>query len=107
MHFDSNTILPTVQLLLSGIVLPALLGWLVKHSGTAKEHARTAALQAIAEGVAGMVIANNPANRWAQLLAETVKQLRIAPATPTANSEALTRAATAALIKLGAKPPTS
>lgn len=100
---NQNTILPVVQSLVS-VLVPALLLWIGKHVHSGKDSARAAALQAIADGAATLVLANNPNNGWAQLLKRTIEQLKDIPATPTTNAAALERAAANALTKLGVKP---
>ena len=104
MKFDASSILTTAQLIVGTVLVPALLGWIGKHVRSSKDSARATALQHIADGVAAIVLANNPSNAWAQLLKRTVEALQQAPATPTTNAEVLERAAASALTKLGIKP---
>lgn len=103
MKISTDTLLPVVTLLLQSII-PIALVWIGKHTSTQKDAARAAALQHIADGAAALVLANNPANAWAQLLKRTIEMLQQSPAVPTTNAEALERAAASALTRLGVKP---
>lgn len=82
--------------LIGGVIAAAL------H--TSKDHARAASLSIIANEAAALVTVSNPNAAWSQLLSQTIAQISNASGLPTSNDQAITRAATAALVNRGLKP---
>lgn len=104
MHWD---ILSYIQASLPIIV--GILGVIIhKAIKTPNDAQRAVSLSKIAEGIAAIVVIQNPNASWATLISTIVKQLEITPnITTSSNLDVLTRVAAAALLASGVKPPVS
>lgn len=90
------------------LVIPALGLLIHKAVKTSNDAQRAVSLSKIAEGIAAIVVIQNPNASWAILVQNVVEQLKVAPNnTTSSNPSALNRAAAAALIATGVKPPTN
>jgi signal transduction histidine kinase len=67
---------------------------------TPKDSERAELLKEIATGAAALVVSLNPGKAWAALLELIVQQIASAPGVPTANQQAIQRAAAEALTKI-------
>jgi len=92
MHFDLGSII--------GLAATILGTWIGSRIIRPRDHDRAAALDAIAQGAAALVISLNPGAKWAELLKSVVQQIAAAPGVPTRNKDAIERAAARALIIL-------
>ena len=84
------------------VMLPMLAGWLRKP----KVHERAMALDAIARGAAALAMSLAPKASWAEKLSATIAQMEKAAGLPTANRDAIERAAAGALSQMGELPKT-
>lgn len=94
----SQLVLPVIVTILGGIIHKAI--------KTPNDAQRAISLSKIAEGIAAVVVIQNPKADWATMLQTVVSQLTVTSnATTSSNQSVLQRAATAALIAAGATPP--
>jgi hypothetical protein len=91
--------LPWINSLI-GLIATGLGAWLWNRAITPKDHERAALLEKIATGAAALVVSLNPGKAWAALLELIVQQIASAPGVPTANQQAIQRAAADALTKI-------
>jgi hypothetical protein len=87
-----------------GLLAIAVGGWLGRRIITPTDAQRAAHLDKIASGAASLAVSMFPNQPWAILLENTVKQIAAAAGVPTANRDAIQRAAAAALTALGKAP---
>lgn len=87
-------------------IIVSILGVAIHNAiKTPNDAQRAVSLSKIAEGIAAMVVIQNPGASWATLLKTVVDQLKIVPNdTTTSNTAILNRVAAAALIANGASP---
>jgi Co/Zn/Cd efflux system component len=100
MHLDLGSLIGP----LVGLFATALGGWLLHRFSSPKDHERAALLAHIAGDAAALVVAMNPGASWSALLKAVVDQIAAAAGLPTANRDAIERAAAAALTGLGKNP---
>jgi|APFre7841882630_1041343.scaffolds.fasta_scaffold324599_1 hypothetical protein len=87
-------------------VLATLVGsWYAHRIVTPKDHERAALLETIARGAAALVVSLNPGKPWAALLELVIQQIMSAPGVPTANQQAIQRAAAEALTRVAGVAP--
>lgn len=86
------------------VVTLGLAGLIAQRIRSPKDHERAAALDAIAQGAAALVVSLNPKAEWAALLEATVTQVLSVAGLPTDSNPAVQRAASAALTRLGKNP---
>jgi hypothetical protein len=90
--------------LVASIAVPIIGAWFVKKYKTPTDLDRATLLVHIAEAAAALVVSLNPKADWATLLEAVVQQIAKAAGVPTANADAIQRAAANALTKLGKSP---
>jgi hypothetical protein len=78
--------------------------WLGTRIIKPRDHERAAALDAIAKGATALVISLNPTAKWAELIKQIVSTISSSAGLPTANKDAIERAAAAALVAAGKAP---
>lgn len=93
MHFDLGSII--------GLAATIAGTWLGTRIIRPRDHQRAAALDAIAQGAAALVVSLNPNAKWADLLKSVVQQIAAAAGVPTQNKDAIERAAAKALMTFG------
>ena len=72
---------------------------------TPKDHERAQLLETIARGAAALVVSLNPGKAWAALLELVIQQIVSTPSVPTANHQAIQRAAAEALTRVAGVAP--
>lgn len=87
-----------------GILSLVIGGWFAKKVVTPKDHERAVLLNTIAKGAVSIIVAAFPKADWAKLLELSVDAISRAAGVPTQNTEAINRAAAAALTEMGKNP---
>lgn len=98
MTFNLDMLRPVLE------IATVVVGGIIAARLRPQDHQRAAHLAQIANDVAAGIVALKPGAAWAELVQHTVEQLGKNAATPTTNSEAIRRAAVAALLSFGKKP---
>jgi len=92
-HIDWNMVLSAVVAIATVVVRHAIV--------TPSDQERAALLRHLADDAAAVIVNLNPTAPWAQKVKDVVARLSAGGASPTANTQKIESAATAALVRLG------